>query len=271
MAAAQSAVQKMERIARASDMPPWITDQMAAWQARLWLAQDELEAASQWARDRGLLSAGEPKPPHELGYFPLIECVVLARILLAQERLDESSKLLQRLLEAAEAGERTSRVIEILVLQALAFQGGGDTARAMAVLERALTLAEPEGFVRSFVDEGPAMVRLLHEAVSRGMAPGYIARLLAALGDATKDERRRQLLRPSSFLASSLVEPLSEREIEVLQLIAEGLSNREIASRLFISLNTVKAHTRNIYGKLGVRSRTQAVAEARALGILSSI
>jgi LuxR family maltose regulon positive regulatory protein len=163
-------------------------------------------------------------------------------------------------------------VIEILNLQALAFQSSGEVPQALTALERALTLAEPEGFVRTFVDEGPPMANLLHQAAARGMMPDYTARLLAAFQPA---DDGLQTTGHSSLAAnrrsSDLAEPLSEREIEILQLIAEGLSNREIATRLYLSLNTVKAHTRNIYGKLGVHSRTQAVAKARALGVLSSI
>jgi LuxR family maltose regulon positive regulatory protein len=268
---------------------------MAAWQVRVWLAQGKLEAASQWARERGML-AKEPKSLHEPDFFTLMEYTVLARILIAQEREDEATELLRPLLEAAEAGDRTTKVIEILNLQALAFQARGDSARALSALERALTLAEPEGFIRAFADEGPPMAQLLYWAATRGGVPDYAARLLAAFEGAMKDqepalsqpkgrktreqvpsfhpstgsEQAVQPASPTPSRAEAMVEPLSERELEVLQLIAEGLTNREIASRLFLSLNTVKAHNRNIYGKLGVRSRTRAVARARALGILPS-
>jgi LuxR family maltose regulon positive regulatory protein len=261
MAGAEEIIQKMENVAREFTVPPWITNQMAAWQARIWLAQDKLDAASQWVEKRGLAPDKEPI------YVGGLEYGVLARILLAQGRLDETITLLQRMLEPAQAGGHTTRVIEILRLQALAFQAGGDTAQAMTALKRALTLAEPGGFIRIFVDEGPSMARLLYEAVTRGIAPDYARRLLAAF-PVTEPEQTG----PSKTQApkSDLIEPLSERELEVLQLIAEGLTNPEIASRLFLSLNTVKVHTRNIYGKLGVHSRTQAVARARALGVLSS-
>ncbi|MFC1976235.1 LuxR C-terminal-related transcriptional regulator [Chloroflexota bacterium] len=262
MCGAEEIIQKMENIFREHDVPPIITNQMAAWQARIWLAQDKLDAASQWVGERGLDAGGDPIYLHEMEY------IVLARILIAQGRLDETIGLLQRLLEAAETGGRTSRAIEILLLQALAFQAGGETTQAMVALEQALTLAEPGGFIRIFVDEGPPMARLLYKAATRGIAPDYARRLLAAFPVAEPEQTD-----PSKTQApkSELVEPLSERELEVLQLIAEGLTNPEIASRLFLTLNTVKAHTRNIYGKLGAHNRTQAVAQARALGILSSI
>jgi LuxR family maltose regulon positive regulatory protein len=194
-----------------------------------------------------------------------MEYIAFARILIAQGRLDEATPLLERLLEAAEAGGRTSRVIEILILQTLAAQSGGDADRAMSTLEQALTLAEPGGFIRILVDEGPPMARLLHEALSQGIAPDYVRRLLAAFPVA-EPEQTASL--KTQVPKSGLIESLSEREIEVLQLIAEGFTNREIADRLYLSLNTVKVHTRNIYGKLGAHHRADAVAKARALGVL---
>ena len=138
----------------------------------------------------------------------------------------------------------------------------------MTALERALSLAAPRGYIRIFVDEGPPMARLLYKAVTRGIAPEYACRLLAAFPVA---EPEQAALIETQVSNAALVEPLSKRELEVLQLIAEGLTNPEIADRLFLSLNTVKAHTRNIYGKLGVHNRTSAVVTARALGTLSSV
>ena len=259
---AEEVIKSMENTAREYDMPLWTLLQLSAWQVRIWLAQGKLEAASQWVGERGLDPDGEPTYLHEMEY------IVFARILIAQRRLDEAARLLQRLLEAAEAGGRISRVIELLMLQTLAAQSGGDTVQAMSTLEQALTLAEPGGFIRTFVDEGPPMARLLYEALSRGIAPDYVRRLLAAI---SSDEPVQADAISSQADQSELIEPLSERELEVLQLIAEGLTNREIASRLFLSLHTVKVHAHNIYGKLGVHSRTQAAARARALGILPSI
>jgi LuxR family maltose regulon positive regulatory protein len=165
----------------------------------------------------------------------------------------------------AERGERTTKVIEILLLQALALQAADDLAESLARLERALSFAEPEGFIRIFVDEGPQMARLLYEAAIRGIAPDYAQRLLAAFPVAAPEQPAE-----SKIPGSDLIEPLSERELEVLQLIGDGLSNQDVGKKLFISLHTVKAHTRNIYGKIGAHSRTEAVAKARALGILPS-
>jgi LuxR family maltose regulon positive regulatory protein len=261
MSSAQELVHRMDYAAQEFDMPPWLTNQMATWQARIWLAENKLDAAAQWARERGLDGTGEPTYPQEAEY------IVLARLLVAQERPGDATTLLQRLFEAAEAGGRISRVIEILVLEALACQAAGNTAQAITALERALALSEPGGFVRTFADEGPTMARLLYGAAVRGVRQDHARRLLTAFHGFEEASVTQSKLQS---LESAIIEPLSEREIEVLQLIAAGLTNQEIASRLFLTLNTVKAHTRNVYGKLGVHSRTQAVARARAVGILPS-
>jgi LuxR family maltose regulon positive regulatory protein len=154
-----------------------------------------------------------------------------------------------------------------MVLQAIALHAHGEKEEALQLLGDVLALAEPGGFIRIFVDEGPPMARLLYEVLSRGISPDYVRRLLAAFPDA---EPEKIDLSKSQAPKSELAEPLSERELEVLQLIAEGLTNREIAGRLYLSLNTVKVHTRNIYGKLSTNNRTQAAAKARDLGILPS-
>jgi LuxR family maltose regulon positive regulatory protein len=267
MVGVEEIVQRVDATARDANLPAWITTQIAAWQARVWLVQGRLGAALEWAVQRQLDAAGESRSLPESDFASLLDYVVLARILIAQGELDQATRLLPWMLEAAEAGGRTSKSIEILMLQALAFQAGGDTTQAMQALERALSLAEPRGFVGVFVDEGPPMTRLLYEAAARGIAPDYARRLLTAFPVGTPDQGEGHEMPASE---QDLVEPLSERELEVLQVIAAGLTNREIAARLFLSLNTVKAHTRNIYGKLGVHSRTQAVAKAKALGVLTS-
>jgi LuxR family maltose regulon positive regulatory protein len=237
-----------------------------ALKARLYVRQGRLTEALGWARERGL-SADD-----DLSYLREFEHVTLARVLIAQYRSDGvdgsihgAVRLLERLLRAAEEGGRTGSVIEILALQALAHEAQGDIPSAITPLQRALVLAEPEGYVRILVDEGQPMARLLYEALSLGIAPDYARRLLAAFPVA-EPEQAAPL--GTQALKSDLIEPLSERELEVLQLIAEGLTNPEIASRLFLALNTVKAHAGNIYGKLNVHSRTQAISRAQALGLL---
>ena len=260
IATAKGIVKQLDKIIREYDMHRLVSNQVSAWQARIWLEENQIQAASKWVED--LLDVSGKLP-----FLSEVECIVLARILIAQERLDEATKLLRQLFVTAEEGKHTSRSIKILILQALIFQAGNDATQAMSKLEQALILAEPGGFVRTFVDEGPPMARLLYKALSRNIAPDYVRRLLAAF-PIVKPEQ----VDPSETQApdSELVELLSERELEVLQLIAEGLTNPEIASQLFLSLNTVKAHSRNIYGKLGVHSRMQAVTKARELGLLQS-
>jgi len=186
-------------------------------------------------------------------------------VLIAQGEMGRAYGLLVRLQDDAEIGGRKGDLIEILALQALSFQAKDDTDQAITMLEKALTLAEPEGYVRVFVDEGPAMARLLYEALSRGISPDYIRRLLAAFPNNELEQTDPSI---SQAPESELVEPLSEREIEVLQLIAQGLSNREISEQLFVALSTVKGHNLRIFSKLQVQRRTEAVARARELGLI---
>jgi LuxR family maltose regulon positive regulatory protein len=259
---AQELIRRVETKTRQSDIPPWIARMMAGWQARLWLSQDRMEAASRWMAERESDAGGV------LPFLREFEDIVEARILIAQGRLDDAVTLLQRLLEEAETGDRISSVIEILILQSLALEAQGQSERAMNSLQKALMAAEPGGFVHTFVDEGPAMAQLLYKAAMSGISPRYARRLLSAFPMA---EQEHTVPPETQVIQTGLVEPLSEREMEVLQLIADGLTNPEIASRLFLAINTVKSHTRNIYGKLDVHNRTQAVARARVLGVLPSI
>jgi LuxR family maltose regulon positive regulatory protein len=237
---------------------------IAALKARVWVAQGRLGEALGWVREQGL-SAHD-----DLSYLREFEHITLARVLLARYKSDreersvhEAMGLLERLLQAAEEGERTGRVIEILVLQALAHEAQGDSPSALVPLKSALALAEPEGYVRVFVDEGRPMAQLLSEAAARGIMPDYTARLLAEF-KAEEQEADESRLPP----AQPLAEPLSQRELEILQLISQGLSNREIGERLFLALDTVKGHNRRIFSKLLVQRRTEAVAKARSLNIL---
>jgi LuxR family transcriptional regulator, maltose regulon positive regulatory protein len=175
--------------------------------------------------------------------------------------------LLERLLQAAEAGERTGSVIEILVLQALAHETHGDISAALGALQQALTLAEPEGYVRLFVDEGMAMAILLEEAAKRWPAHRYVRRLLAAFG-AAREADQPAGAEDGMPVKQGSSEPLSERELEVLRLLRTELTGPEIARELTVSLHTVRTHTSNIYSKLGVDKRRAAVRRAEDLGLL---
>jgi LuxR family maltose regulon positive regulatory protein len=225
--------------------------------ARLCLAQAGPDDAARQAMEAQLGESGTL-------IFREQEQTVLARVLIAQEKWTEALHLLAQLAEDAETGGRFGRLIQILALQAVAQQLQGDTAQALIALEKALTIGEPEGYVRVFVGLGAPTVTLLQQAAARGAAPDYVNRLLAALGA----ERKETISTPSSQSTSPLVEPLTSRETEVLRLLGEGYSNQQIAEALVVTLNTVKKHASSIYGKLGVRSRTQAVVRAQELGLL---
>jgi LuxR family maltose regulon positive regulatory protein len=167
--------------------------------------------------------------------------------------------LLERLRQAADAGDRMGSVIEILVLQAIAYQIRGDVPAALGPLGRALTLAEPEVYARVFLDEGPSLAALLEAGMKRGIAPTYARELLTALGPDSDRAPTRQ----------DLIEPLSDRELEVLRLLTTDLAGPEIARELVVSLSTIRSHTKAIYSKLGVNSRRAAVHRGQELGLLS--
>jgi LuxR family maltose regulon positive regulatory protein len=233
---------------------------VAALKARVWIAQGRLSEAWGWAREHG------PSTADDLSYVHEFEHITLAKLLLAQGTRDRADRtigevleFLARLLAAAEEGDRTGSVIDILVVQALAHHAVGDSTAALASLARAIVLAEPEGYVRVVVDEGPPMAALLKLAAKQPSAPAYVRRLLAA---AVTAEGRTPVEQP-------LIEPLSERELEVLRLLESDLDGPEMARELTVSLATVRTHTRNIYAKLGVNSRRAAVRRADELGLLS--
>jgi LuxR family transcriptional regulator, maltose regulon positive regulatory protein len=237
-----------------------------ALKAQVYLRQGRPGQAQAWVRERGL------SPADEINYLHEFEYITLARILVAEGSAQQASELLERLRQAAEAQDRLGSVIEISIVQALAHQAQGNTPAALAALERALTLAEPEGYVRSFVDEGEQMrlliadCRLLIEKQAHGQEHrllGYVDKLLTAFPQSAtvpQSEIRN--------LKSKMVEPLSPRELEVLRFIEQGFSNQEIADRLFLALSTVKGYTRTLFEKLQVQRRTEAVARARELGLL---
>lgn len=238
----------------------WPLPPVACYQARLWIVQGDLLAASRWARDSGL-NAADPLD----SYLYEVDYITLARLWIAQGNLKAAGALLLRLHGTAKLARRSGSLIEILILQAITFAAQKRSEEALSALEQALQLAEPEGFVRIFLDEGEPMRRLLQASrlQREGPAAEYIDKLLAVY----PDEKSNKSL-PSMHQTSNLPEPLSEREMGVLRLISEGASNRDISIQLVIAQPTVKRHISNIFNKLGVGSRTQAVAAVRKMGLL---
>ncbi len=268
---AQDALEAARMHAQASRSTPLDDSLTELMQARLWIALGELDQAEAWARRRGLFerSAADLTALADRSATALEilqgEYLTLARLLLAQKRAQKALDFLDVLLAHNEKRSQMRRVIEVLALQALAYQQGAAHEPAMRAFSRALALAEPEGYARTFLDEGQPAASLLRDAAAGGHSPAYARRLLAGFSG-------QQLPTPQpaaqSGAAQSLIEPLSQRELEVLRLIAAGLTNQEIGRRLHISLSTVKGHTTHIYGKLGVSSRTQAAARAQSLGLV---
>ena len=188
-----------------------------------------------------------------------------AYIFIAQNKPEQALQVLEGLIASAEEAGRIGRVIEMCILQSIAHRARRDYFEGVKALEAALSLAESEGYVRLFVDEGPPMEELLRKAARQGIASEYVKKLL----DAFKSrEVVDQPPSPVTHHLSLLVEPLSERELEVLLLLAEGATNQEIAGELVIAVTTAKKHVSNIIGKLGVHNRTQAVAHARELNLI---
>jgi LuxR family transcriptional regulator, maltose regulon positive regulatory protein len=256
--AAWQTLETAERIVEKASEPQLVSHILAA-RALLQLRQGQLEGSSRWLTTSGLGVDDTLTPEREYIYQ------VLARVLLAQGKQQAVSPLLERLRVEAERQERLRSVIELLVLESLAYQAKGDKAKASSTLNRALALAEPEGFIRVFVDEGAAMMALLSRTVEAfrqgsssapsGVSLRYLKALLSAGSFAREDK-------------ASLVEPLSQRELEVLRLLARGLPNKGIARELSIAPSTVKWYVNSLFAKLEVTSRTQAMARASSLGLL---
>ena len=269
---------------------------IATRKTRVWVAQGRLGEALGWAREQGL------SVENELGYLKEFDHITLARVLLAlyqSDRADRSIQeamgLLERLLKAAEERGGKGSVIEVLVLQAIANHAQGNLPAANQSLQKALTLAEPEGYVRMFVDEGSPMTQLLREAASHGIMPDYTGKLLAALERpraqsrgfeaeqsssagksplptplAVLPEGHRRSPRPAGERGDGepLTELLSQRELEVLRMFKTELSGPEIARELVIALSTVRTHTKSIYSKLNVNNRRAAVKRAAELNLI---
>jgi LuxR family maltose regulon positive regulatory protein len=238
------------------DPAPLATVLMAIQETRIRLAQGDRGAARGWAETSGL-SADDA-----LEFNRYQEVLTLVQVHIACGELDDALTLLTRLLEMVEATGAMGQAIKVLVLRAIVLQAQGQVDPALSALSRALSLAEPEGYVRAFVEEGAAVADVLRLAISRGTATRYAHDLLAALEEETRGGE------PIPGPSAELIEPLSEREMEVLRLLITHLSRKEIADQLCVSPNTVRFHLKNIYTKLGVHSRSDAVQRAEELDLL---
>jgi LuxR family maltose regulon positive regulatory protein len=239
----------------------WRQQLIAAWRARIDIGRGD-RAAAQWVA--AAASSGDLEGAPLAYWFYRAIPLALARARLALGEAGGALALLDQLRRRADREDAGDALLEILALRARALAELGRHGDAMETLATALALAEPHGYVQPFVNEGAAMAGLLQALCERQDAPGYARAILAACAQTNE----HSLPHRSSLVVHRLVEPLSARELEILGLIAEGMSNREIADRLVIAEDTVKTHTKAIHGKLGVQRRTQAVARARELGLL---
>ncbi|RPI26097.1 MAG: hypothetical protein EHM70_19385 [Chloroflexota bacterium] len=256
-------LQKMRLLAiefKVTDADDRLVDMVEAW---MQISEGSLDGPRQWAERYGMSGPFDPSVLEQgdqatIRRFRKYEYPITARLWIADGRPADALALLEAVLPGVEEINRIGLAIEYEILIAIAAHALGQENKSLRAIERALTLAEPEGYVRIFLDVGKALAGILSMAISNRIRPGYARRLLAAIPNAS----------PAAVKPAGMVEQLSGRELEVLGLIAEGLSNEEIAQRLVLSLPTIKWHTSNIYGKLIVKNRTEAVARARILGLL---
>jgi LuxR family maltose regulon positive regulatory protein len=247
--AALTTLEEARRVA--SEISAWSLDTILILQARVWLAKGELEPAIRWVENGGYTVDEAASFHREQGLL------TLARIRMAQGQPEQVAALLERLRQEAESSGRVGSLIEIGVLQAMNFKTQGDARNAQETLSKILVLAKPEGYLRVFLEEGEAMRSLIEECRRQTTRPDpYLQKLLGAYPPRPTTSR------------SALIEPLSERELEVLHLLAVGRSNSQIAKELYVSLNTVKAHVKNIFVKLGVHNRTEAIHRAQELDLI---
>ena len=263
------ALDAMDEAVQATPGPPGLLNPIPAQRTRLLVAQGDLGGAARWTKEAGLGADDEPDYAREPGHL------VLARVLLVQGRPGPALALLDRMHATAAAQSRVGSLIEIGALRALGLAASGEEAAAVAALAEALTLACPQGYVRVFADEGPPMAALLARLIAAQRSGGAIAAVplgcLARLQRAFDAGHTKPGLRSGTARAAvpGLVEQLTSRELEVLEMLAAGRSNQAIASQLVITLDTVKKHVSHVLGKLGAANRTEAVTRARELGLIS--
>jgi len=238
---------------------PVLESMLEKCNVRLWLSQKNMKPIEHWAEENDIKDAKRNDASFKIPKDKKQMLITLARVFIAMDNADKALNILKHLGGDAESEKRIGVLIEILILQVLALQALNKKTSALKVLERALALAEPGGYVRVFVDEGPSIAILLEKLLNdkAGVSRAYVNKLLSAF-------QVDKLIQTQD----GLVEQLSERELEVLRLIAAGLSNRRISEELYISLSTAKTHLRNIYGKLNVHSRTKAIVKAKELALL---
>jgi LuxR family maltose regulon positive regulatory protein len=243
-AAAMDKILQAEQTSRLKNYTYRLSD-IAYTRARIHLFQGNVDEAAQLVRQN---------------VIPLMQ----ARVLIAQGNPSEALAVVEPQRQQAEAKKMAGRLLLVMAVQSVVLFAQGEKVHAVQVLTEALALAEPGGYIRLFVDEGDAMAELLSAAAAQGIRPDYVNKLLAVFKGEMKEERPAAPVSGTSFL----IEPLSQRELEILKLIAQGLSNREIGERLFLALDTIKGHNRKIFDKLQVQSRTEAITRARELGLL---
>lgn len=250
---AEEFIDRVDKLKLSSELHRWVTHLTDSWRARVWLLKGEHTKVASWLAENRIYA--QEKPPsalHELGY------IILARYLIFSDKVDDALQLLDRLLQSQEEGGRILIQIETLLIKAQGLLKKGDLQQALQKTREAILLAEPGGYIRVFVDEGRPLIDLLQKVLREENVPQQFVKKLLIESQLSKH----------LHVDNDTAEQLSEREIEVLRCIAAGLSNKKITEELFISMSTVKTHLRNIYSKLGVNSRTQALAEARQKALI---
>jgi LuxR family maltose regulon positive regulatory protein len=257
---AQEAIRSAREIA--TRLPAWHLDYATTWEARLQVMQGDVAAAARWADRYDVVLTDAVNFQEAATYLTLALVAIAEGGQRPGRSLDDALELMERFAASSEAAGATGYVIEALISRALILEEKGETEQAQTALERALVLAKPEGYVRVFVDHGARIREPLRRAIAREIAADYASELLAVLREETTEEA------PADAPTAALVDPLSERELEVLQLLTSSLSSTGMAEELFISVNTVRSHLQSIYSKLNVHSRYEAVARAKKLGLL---